>query len=90
MNARERTELVVALNKERVVWAVERKADGAPPSATSLFGSSGTSVNWARLGPARHRREGEQVDTALGEGSDRTRYAAPTRHGRSRSSTRRC
>jgi hypothetical protein len=66
MNAREGTELVVALHKERVVWAIERKADGAP------FGEQLVRVlrkerELCQAGPARHCGEGEQVDTALSE-----------------------
>src|SRR5215207_5804230 len=39
----------------------------ARASATSLFGSSGKRRELCQARPARHRREGEQVDTELGE-----------------------
>ena len=65
MDVGERPELVVALDEQRVVGAVEREP-GRPRLGRELVGVVGEERELSELGTARHRREGEEADVLGG------------------------
>jgi hypothetical protein len=73
-------EFIVALLEKIVLGAVELEP-GPAPCATSAPGSSGKSVNCARLGPLGTAVKASRL-TPSSANCERTRYAAPARPGR--------